>query len=159
MSNGLATLRRLVAGFPTRRPRFESRLGHVGFVVGKVALGQVFPKHFGFPCQFSFHRLLHTHHLSSGSDGHIAFSFYSLDPFLFYLTVSSFFFFHFDHFTAGRTPWASDQFVAGPLSKHRTTRTQNKHIHIQDIHALCGIRTNDPGFRAGEDSSCLRYKL
>jgi hypothetical protein len=34
----------------------------VGFVVGEVALGQVFSKYFGFPCQFSFHWLLHTHH-------------------------------------------------------------------------------------------------
>jgi hypothetical protein len=34
----------------------------VGFVVDKVALGQVFFEYFGFPCQFSFHRLLHTHH-------------------------------------------------------------------------------------------------
>jgi hypothetical protein len=39
----------------------------VGFVVDKVALGQVFSKHFGFPYQFAFHRLLHTHHLSSGA--------------------------------------------------------------------------------------------
>jgi hypothetical protein len=39
----------------------------VGFVVDKVALGQVFSEYFGFPCQFSFHRLLHTHHLSSGA--------------------------------------------------------------------------------------------
>jgi hypothetical protein len=42
-------------------------LGHVGFVVDKVALGQVFSEYIGFPCQFSFHRLLHTHHLSSGA--------------------------------------------------------------------------------------------
>jgi hypothetical protein len=34
--------------------------GHVGFVLDKVALGQVFSEYFGFPCQFSFHRLLHT---------------------------------------------------------------------------------------------------
>jgi hypothetical protein len=33
----------------------------------KVALGQVFSEHTGFPCQFSFHRLLHTH-LLSGTD-------------------------------------------------------------------------------------------
>jgi hypothetical protein len=32
-----------------------------------MALGQVFSEYFGFPCQFSFHRLLHTHHLSSGA--------------------------------------------------------------------------------------------
>jgi hypothetical protein len=34
----------------------------------KVALGQVSSEYFGFPCQFSFHRLLHIHHhLSSGA--------------------------------------------------------------------------------------------
>jgi hypothetical protein len=31
--------------------------GHVGFVVDKVR--QVFSEYFGFPCQFSFHRLFH----------------------------------------------------------------------------------------------------
>jgi hypothetical protein len=35
--------------------------------VDKVALGQVFTEYFGFPCQFSFHRLLHNHHLSPGA--------------------------------------------------------------------------------------------
>jgi hypothetical protein len=30
------------------------------FVIDKVALGQVFSEYFSFPCQFSFHRLLHT---------------------------------------------------------------------------------------------------
>jgi hypothetical protein len=40
----------------------------VGFVVEKVAQGQVFSECFGLPYQFSFHRLLHTHHhLSSGA--------------------------------------------------------------------------------------------
>jgi hypothetical protein len=39
----------------------------VGFVVDKVALGQVFFEYFSFLCQFSFHRLLHIHHLSSGA--------------------------------------------------------------------------------------------
>jgi hypothetical protein len=40
----------------------------VGFVVDKVALGQVFSKYFGFLCQSSFHQLLHNHHhLSSGA--------------------------------------------------------------------------------------------
>jgi hypothetical protein len=33
-----------------------------------VALGQVFSQYFGFPCQPSFHQLLHNHpHLSSGA--------------------------------------------------------------------------------------------
>jgi hypothetical protein len=36
-------------------------------MVGKVTLGKVFSEYFGFPCQFSFHRLLHNHYLSSGA--------------------------------------------------------------------------------------------
>jgi hypothetical protein len=61
-------LRRIVAGFPPRRPGFDSVSGHVGFVVDKVALGQVFFEYFGFPCQSLFHQLLHNHHhLSSGA--------------------------------------------------------------------------------------------
>jgi hypothetical protein len=43
-------LKRLVAGFSTRRPGFKSGSIHVGFVVDKVALGQVFSEYFGFPC-------------------------------------------------------------------------------------------------------------
>jgi hypothetical protein len=40
----------------------------VGVLVDKMALGQVFFEYFGFPCQFSLHRLLHIHHhLSSGA--------------------------------------------------------------------------------------------
>jgi hypothetical protein len=39
----------------------------VGFVVDKVALGQVFSKYFDFPCH-SFHQPPHTlHHPSSGA--------------------------------------------------------------------------------------------
>jgi hypothetical protein len=34
----------------------------VGFVVDKVALGQVFSEYFGFPSQSSFHQFLHNHH-------------------------------------------------------------------------------------------------
>jgi hypothetical protein len=36
-------------------------------VAGKAVLRQVFPEYFGFPYQFSFYRLLHIHHLSSGA--------------------------------------------------------------------------------------------
>jgi hypothetical protein len=61
-----------------------------------------------------------------------------------------------DRFIEGRTPWTCDQPVARPLPKHRTTQTQNKHIHIPNIHAFYGIRTCDPGFRESEDSACLR---
>jgi hypothetical protein len=39
----------------------------MGFVVDKVAMGQVFSEYFGFACQFSFHILLHTY-LSSRAD-------------------------------------------------------------------------------------------
>jgi hypothetical protein len=35
--------------------------GQVGFVVDKVALGQIFFENFGFPCQSSFHQILHHH--------------------------------------------------------------------------------------------------
>jgi hypothetical protein len=44
---------------------------HVGFVVGKVALEQVFPEHFDFPCQSLFHQF-HHHHLlfGAGTIGH-----------------------------------------------------------------------------------------
>ena len=50
-------LRRLVAGFSPRRPGLDAGSVHVGFVVDKVALGQVFPpEYFGFPLSISFHR-------------------------------------------------------------------------------------------------------
>jgi hypothetical protein len=65
-------LRPLLACFLPRLPGFELRSGHVGFVMDKEALGQILSEHFGFSCQFSFHRLLHIHHhhhhhLSSGA--------------------------------------------------------------------------------------------
>jgi hypothetical protein len=40
----------------------------VGFVVDKVALRHISSEYFGFLCQFSFYRLLHAYHLSSGAD-------------------------------------------------------------------------------------------
>jgi hypothetical protein len=58
---------RIVAGFPKRGLRFETRSGNVGFVVDKAALGQVFSENFSVPYQFSFHRLFHIHHLSPGA--------------------------------------------------------------------------------------------
>jgi hypothetical protein len=41
-------LKGLVAGFPLRRPGFEHRSGHVGFVVDKIALGQIFSEYMVF---------------------------------------------------------------------------------------------------------------
>jgi hypothetical protein len=61
-SAAVTQLRRLVVGFQPRQPRFYPRFGHMGFVVDEVALSE----YFRFPCQFSFHRMLHTH-LSSGA--------------------------------------------------------------------------------------------
>jgi hypothetical protein len=61
--------------------------------------------------------------------------------------LASDFQFH-EYFTDGRTHWTSDQLVARPLPKHRTAQTQNKHIHIPNIHIFCEIRIHDPGFRA-----------
>jgi hypothetical protein len=52
-------LRRLVIGLSQGRPGFDYRLGHVEFVVAKVALGADFSDYFGFPCQLSFQQLLH----------------------------------------------------------------------------------------------------
>jgi hypothetical protein len=44
------------AGGPGSRPG-----RHVGFVVDKAALEQVFSECFSFPCQSSFHQFLHHH--------------------------------------------------------------------------------------------------
>jgi hypothetical protein len=40
---------------------FDSSSGNLGFVVHRVAVGQVFSQYFGFTCQFSLHQLLHIH--------------------------------------------------------------------------------------------------
>jgi hypothetical protein len=52
-------LKWLITGFTPWQPGFKPRSGHVGFVVDEMALGQIFSEDFGFPCQFSFHQLLH----------------------------------------------------------------------------------------------------
>jgi hypothetical protein len=53
---------------PTAATQVPAQVRSWGFVVDKVILGQVFSQYFGFPCQFSFHRLFHIHrHLSSGT--------------------------------------------------------------------------------------------
>jgi hypothetical protein len=42
--------------------------GHVRSVVDEATLQQVFSEYFNFPCQLSFHQMLHNHHhLSSGA--------------------------------------------------------------------------------------------
>jgi hypothetical protein len=41
--------------------RVHIQAEHVGLVVNRVALGQVFSEYFGFPCQSPFHQFLHHH--------------------------------------------------------------------------------------------------
>jgi hypothetical protein len=53
-------LKRLVAGFPPRRPGFKSGSSHVGFVGGQSGAGACFfSEYFGFPSQSSFHQFLY----------------------------------------------------------------------------------------------------
>jgi hypothetical protein len=46
---------------PTAAARERVLSGHVGFVLDKVALGQVFSEYLGFSCQSSFHQILLPH--------------------------------------------------------------------------------------------------
>jgi hypothetical protein len=46
---------------PTAAAPVRVRAEHVGFVVDKEGLGQVFYEYFGFPCQSSLHQFLHQH--------------------------------------------------------------------------------------------------
>jgi hypothetical protein len=62
---GCAIAQAVRCRLPTAAARVWSRIRSCG---GQVALGQFFSEYFSFPCQFSFHRMLHTrHHLSSGA--------------------------------------------------------------------------------------------
>jgi hypothetical protein len=54
-------LRELVADFSARQPSLDPRSGHMGFVVDKVSLEQVFSEYFGFLYQFPFHQVPHIH--------------------------------------------------------------------------------------------------
>jgi hypothetical protein len=49
--------------FLPRRPGFYPRSSYVGFVMGKVTLGQVFSEYFGFSYQSLFYQLTHIHYL------------------------------------------------------------------------------------------------
>jgi hypothetical protein len=56
---------------PTAAAPVRARSGQMGFEVDKVALGQVFSEYFGFPCQSSFHQILHhNNHPGAGTVGH-----------------------------------------------------------------------------------------
>jgi hypothetical protein len=59
--NGRAVAQAVSRWLPTAAAQVLNRTGHVGFVVDKVALRQVFSEYFGFPCPSSFHQILHPH--------------------------------------------------------------------------------------------------
>jgi hypothetical protein len=58
-SYGRAVAQAVSRRFPTAAARVRVRAEHVGFVVDKAALGQVFSEYFSFPCQSLFHQFLH----------------------------------------------------------------------------------------------------
>jgi hypothetical protein len=112
--------------------------------VDKVALGQVFSEYFGFPCQFSFHRLLHTHHLSfgAGTIGQVVADVpigLSLTPLKetkknsLYMALQPFgtllLFQFLNLYAVRRAPWTGDQPVAKPLPTHKTKQKHNKCRH------------------------------
>jgi hypothetical protein len=53
--------------FPTTAARIRSQVGLCGICLGQCGTVTCISECFSFPCQFSFHRLLHTHHLSTGA--------------------------------------------------------------------------------------------
>jgi hypothetical protein len=56
---------------PTAAARVRAQVWQMGFVVDKVALGQVFSEYFGFLCQSSFHQILHHHHHHHNHPGQV----------------------------------------------------------------------------------------
>jgi hypothetical protein len=47
--------------FESKESGFDARLGHVGFIVDKIELGQALSKYFCFSRQFLFHQLSSIH--------------------------------------------------------------------------------------------------
>jgi hypothetical protein len=61
--NGRAIAEAVSRWLPAAAARVRARVWQVGFVVDKVASGQVLSEYYGFPCQNrSFHQHLHPHH-------------------------------------------------------------------------------------------------
>jgi hypothetical protein len=61
LRDGRAVAQAVSRWIPTAAARVGARSDHVGFVVDKVVLRQVFSEYFGFPCQSSFHQIPHPH--------------------------------------------------------------------------------------------------
>jgi hypothetical protein len=58
---GRAIVQAVSCWLPTAVAQIRARVWQVQFVVDRVALRQVFSEYFGFPCQSSFHQILHHH--------------------------------------------------------------------------------------------------
>jgi hypothetical protein len=58
-NKGRAITQAVSCWFPTAAAWVRARVSQVGFVMDKVALGQVFSEYFGFPRQSLFHQILH----------------------------------------------------------------------------------------------------
>jgi hypothetical protein len=61
LQQGCSVAQAVSRWLPTAAAQVRTRSGDVGFVVDKMALGQIFSEYFGFPCQSSFHQILHSH--------------------------------------------------------------------------------------------------
>jgi hypothetical protein len=60
-SLGRAIAQAVSRWLPTAAARVQTQVWSSGILVEKVALEQVFSEYFGFPCQSSFHHILHHH--------------------------------------------------------------------------------------------------
>jgi hypothetical protein len=67
-TSGRAIAQAVSRRLPTAAGRVRSQVRSCGICGGQSGTGEVFSKCFGFPCQSSFHQLLHNHHRSSGTD-------------------------------------------------------------------------------------------
>jgi hypothetical protein len=61
LKKGRAIAQAVSRWLPTAAAWVRARVWQVGFMVVKEALGQVFSKYFGFPCQSSLYQILHHH--------------------------------------------------------------------------------------------------
>jgi hypothetical protein len=61
LQHGCAIAQAVSRWLPTAAAWVGTRVWLCGIVVDKVALGQVSSENFGFPCQSSFHQILHHH--------------------------------------------------------------------------------------------------
>jgi hypothetical protein len=53
--------------YPTSAARVRTQVRSYGICGGQSGVWGGFSEYFGFPCKFSFHRLLHTHRQSTGA--------------------------------------------------------------------------------------------